>query len=581
MPIPRTNPNHWIKKLCLLAGCLLLASCRSNQSLEEIDARAYQILRDRGLVSVSGNEAFTIQNFSEQLRQKIYQAHGLYVGSPASIGLKDLPPVLGEDLAYRNTLSSDRPSVLFDFSQPLILRQVLALAAENSRNYRMQKEKVFEAALDLDLAAYDFGFQLDDFEWSSDFEENQLGNSVSRGLSQGASIGLSRQFLSGSVLRSSLALDLVQLLRAGSASAIGLKCDHSVSIPLLRGRGAHIAAEPLTRAERAVDYAIADFDFYRREFVIQIARQFYEVLQAMDQVHNARSNYDNLQQATARVAAIAESGRLPASQVDQSRQDAFRSRLRLVDAQTRHADRLDRLKESIGYPVDAILELEEAELKKLATHFLIPKSALWEKEESALFAIAFQNRPDVQTFFRQVEDAQRAVALAQDALGAELTIGGEASFGGSRSLSTVNTANIYPEFDRGRYQALLNFDFALDRKEEVHALRKVVLDLENAVRNCQAREEALKRSIRENVRRIKSDLENYQTQERSLDLAHRRVERANLFLEAGRIEVRDLLEAQEALLDSQNALTETIVNYRIHLWALERDLGILNLNQFI
>ena len=227
------------------------------------------------------------------------------------------------------------------------------------------------------------------------------------------------------------------------------------------------------------------------------------------------------------------------------------------------------------------MELEEAELTGLANQFAIPKSALWEQEESELFAIAFKNRPDVQTFFRQVEDAQRAVALAQDALRAEFTIGGEASFGGSRSLSSVDAGDVYPEFDRGHYQALLNLDFALERKEELHALRKRIIDLEQAVRRCQAREDALKRSIRENVRRIQSDLENYQTQVRSLALAHRRVERANLFLEAGRIEVRDLLEAQEALLESQNALTETIVDYRIHLWAFERDLGILNLNQFI
>ena len=233
------NPKRCdsIITLFFITGVLLLTSCRSNQSLEEIDSRAYQIVRDRGLVSVAQSEAFTIQNFSEQLRRKIYEAHKLYVGSPASLGLEDLPSVLGEDLSYRKALSPERPSVFFDFSQPLTLHQVLALAAENSRDYRMHKEKVFEAALDLDLAAYDFGFQLDDFELSSDFEENQRADTVSRGLSQGASLGLSRQFLSGSVVRSSLALDLVQLLGARSASAVGLQSDHSVSIPLLRGRG--------------------------------------------------------------------------------------------------------------------------------------------------------------------------------------------------------------------------------------------------------------------------------------------------------------------------------------------------------
>lgn len=573
--------SDWIKSLSALVILFVLVSCRSIQSLDEIDARSYQILKDRGLGEGEDSEVFTVMNFSDQLRRKIYQEQGLYLGSPATLGLADLPPVVGEEVDYRKALIADRLSVAIDFSQPLTLQQVLELAAENSRDYHSQKEKVFASALDLNLAAYDFGIQIDDFKWDSVVEQDLSGESVSRGLSQGASIGLSRQFLSGSMVRTSLAMDVVHLLRARSASSLGLISDHSVSIPLLRGRGAHIAAEPLTSAEREVDYAIAEFDFYRREFVVKIARQYYEVLQAMDQVQNAQANYENLKKATKRVAAIAQSGRLPASHVDQSRQDAYRSSLRLVDAQTRYADRLDTLKESIGYPVDASLRLEQSELTRLATEFLIPETALWEQTEAALFELAFKNRNDVQTFFRKVEDAQRAVVLAQDALRPELTIGGEASLGGSRSLSSADSEDIYPEFDRGRYQALLHVDFALDRVAESHHLRKRVMDLEQAIRSCQKHEDALKRSIRTNVRRIKSDLENYKTQVNSLALANRRVERANLFLEAGRIEVRDLLEAQEALLDSQNALTKTIVDYRIHVWAFERDLGILNINQFI
>ena len=573
--------RDWINPVSIVVILCALVSCRSIQSLEEIDARSYQILRDRGLGANEGNEVFTLMNFSDQLRRRIYQEQGLYLGSPATLGLADLPAVAGEKIDYRQPLIADRLPSAFDFSRPLTLQQILELAADNSREYHLRKEKVFASALDLNLAAYDFGIHIDDFKWNSVIEEDLSGETTSRGLSQGASIGLSRQFLSGSSVRTSLALDLVHLLRARSASSLGLMSDHSISIPLLRGRGAHIAAEPLTSAERSVEYAIAEFDFYRREFVVRIARQYYEVLQAMDQVHNAQANYANLKKATKRVAAIAQSGRLPASQVDQSRQDAYRSSLRLVDAQVRYAERLDTLKESVGYPVDACLKLEQSELTRLATQFSIPETALWEQTEVALFEIAFKNRRDVQTFFRKVEDAQRAVVLAQDALRAEITIGGEASLGGSRSLNSVDLEDVYPEFDRGRYQALLHVDLALDRVAESHSLRKRVMDLEAAIRSCQAREDTLKRSIRTNVRRIKSDLENYKTQVSSLALAHRRVERANLFLEAGRIEVRDLLEAQEALLNSQNALTKTIVDYRIHVWAFERDLGILNINQFI
>jgi outer membrane protein TolC len=52
-----------------------------------------------------------------------------------------------------------------------------------------------------------------------------------------------------------------------------------------------------------------------------------------------------------------------------------------------------------------------------------------------------------------------------------------------------------------------------------------------------------------------------------------------LFLEAGRAEIRDVLESQEALVSAQNALTAALVNYRVGELALQRDLGVLALNE--
>ena len=61
-------------------------------------------------------------------------------------------------------------------------------------------------------------------------------------------------------------------------------------------------------------------------------------------------------------------------------------------------------------------------------------------------------------------------------------------------------------------------------------------------------------------------------------LAQRRVASTNLFLEAGRAEIRDLLEAQEALVTAQNALTAALVSYRVNELALQRDLGVLEVD---
>jgi len=52
-----------------------------------------------------------------------------------------------------------------------------------------------------------------------------------------------------------------------------------------------------------------------------------------------------------------------------------------------------------------------------------------------------------------------------------------------------------------------------------------------------------------------------------------------LFLEAGRAQIRDLLESQEALLSAQNALTAAIINYRVAELELQRDMAVLQINE--
>jgi len=57
-------------------------------------------------------------------------------------------------------------------------------------------------------------------------------------------------------------------------------------------------------------------------------------------------------------------------------------------------------------------------------------------------------------------------------------------------------------------------------------------------------------------------------------LAERRVSSTSLFLQAGRAQIRDLLEAQEALILAQNGLTAAITDFRIADLALKRDMGV-------
>jgi len=72
--------------------------------------------------------------------------------------------------------------------------------------------------------------------------------------------------------------------------------------------------------------------------------------------------------------------------------------------------------------------------------------------------------------------------------------------------------------------------------------------------------------------------ESYRIQLEAVALAERRVDSTALFLQAGRAEVRDVLEAQEDLVNAQNALTAALVDYRVAELNLQRDMGVLQVS---
>jgi outer membrane protein TolC len=102
--------------------------------------------------------------------------------------------------------------------------------------------------------------------------------------------------------------------------------------------------------------------------------------------------------------------------------------------------------------------------------------------------------------------------------------------------------------------------------------------LERSVRNVQQLEDQIKFELRNELRNLIEARENYIIQTQGVDLARRRVKSTELFLNAGRAQVRDILEAQRALVLAQNALTSALVSYRVSELELQRDMGVLKVD---
>jgi outer membrane protein TolC len=199
--------------------------------------------------------------------------------------------------------------------------------------------------------------------------------------------------------------------------------------------------------------------------------------------------------------------------------------------------------------------------------------------EAETLGTALNHRLDLLVALGRVYDAQRKVVVAADALRAELTLLGTAAVGERRGAGSAELANAEIAFDEGRYAALLTLDLPLERTAERNIYRESYIFLEQAVREVQGLEDRVKLEVRSRLRSLFESREGIIIQYQAVKIAERRVKSTDLFLQAGRADVRDVLESSEALLQAKNALASALVDYRVSELELERDLGLLEVDE--
>ncbi len=588
-----------------------------SEHIGETDSGAYDHIREKQSTILGAEQPFTIERPSDLLRIRLLTGQDLSQEGQASLG----KPAPAEHWPFPREETTSPPSPIKG-PLPLSLAQALHAGAANSFSYQDFKEDVFRAALKLDLTENEFRNTFTGI-LTSLFSTEKPGRESITGMENSGEAGLTRKFGNGVALSTLLAVDLATLLGSKSASALGITADSSISIPLLRGAGRHIVQEPLTLAHRAVVYRIYDFERFKRIFAVDVAQSYLSVLQEKDRVRNTRGNYMRLTESVKRARRLADAGRLPEIQVDQAVQDELRARDSWISAKERHDLVLDEFKVLLGLPADSDIRLDRKELDLIAersARLLGEKTAraYMEKEETAAsappvsrrtpdgqggkdtdapsppgrhnpgpyelpvkdaVAVALGNRLDLRVLRGKIYDAQRAVVTAADAMGAELTLLGRAVIGEGRSIRDAERENGELDFGRGRYSALFTLDLPLERTRERVALRERMLDLDKAVRAHNRLEDRIKIDVRSRLRELLSEREGMRIQAKGVAVAKKRIGSTTLFLKAGRAAIRDLLEAEDALLNVQNALTAAVVGYRVAEMALMRDMGVLAVDE--
>ena len=596
-----------------LVSMLLLLGCQTpSQYRLEADKVAQAIVQEKQKQSLGKTEAFSIERPSDILRRRLLIAQGLPYSSEASFGtdmLKKIDHWPEEDYPRKELSSFHIVSLTADGTLQLSLAQALQIGARNSFDYQSKKEDIFRAALDLDLERNQFR-GIFRGHMDSLISTDLKGEDTVTGTQTTGSLDLRRKFKSAVELSAALAIDLVKLLTQDRSSSLGLVGDATITIPLLRGSGRHIVMEPLTQAERNIMYAIWEFERFKKTFTVNIAKEYLEVLRQLNEVENAAENYRNLIASTRRSRKMAAAGRVPEIQVDQSHQSELRARNRWISAEESYKNRLDVFKGALGLPPDAEIELDRSALDRLVALTTTTMEDIKTEETlktgketppadapiqlikparenagpleinaSEAIELGLKNRFDLKVLEEKVYDSQRKVVVAADALRAEVTLFGNATLGEPRSMATADMDNAQFRPDRGIYTALLTIDLPFERTAERNDYRKIYIQLERSVREMQKLEDDIKFSIRRRLRDMYEARESRRIQAMAQLVAERRVKSTLLFFEAGRIAIRDVLEAQEALINAKNALTSAVVGYRIAELEFQRDTGLLQVDE--
>lgn len=594
------KPNRRIL-LAIAAGLFVYMGCATPQEYRQTaDKTAYKIIEQKQMEALGRNEPFTVEPPADTLRRRLMLDQNIPYSNPASLNTKELKPIdfwpKDNYLEAKAIQGATIPSVSGPFKIALI--DALQIFAKNSRDYQNQKETLFRAALNLDLQRD--GYR-NTFTGRFDGEvATDLSNSSARSdVASSGTGGFSRKFLNGITLTGQIGLDLIKMLNPFHETTYSSFGDTSITIPLMRGSGKHIVSEPLTQAERSALYAIYTFERAKRTYALSVAQEYYSDLQAIDQITNAEKSYESIVRSTRLARRQADAGKKTPIEVDQALQQELTTRNSWISAKINFQARLDSMKNLLGLPPDAQIELDRDELATLtaSTQKIIDQSAVGsmmeesvpaadaqvylrpisnegagslEMDENKAIEIALENRLDLRQAIGNVYDKQRAVVVAADNLRAQLDLVGKGSVSKSDGIDL--------EFEKGRYNSLLTLNLPIERTREMVQYRQSILDLERAVRDLQSSEDSIKLDVRTRLRTLLENRMTLQIQAQAVKLAERRVMSTELSLQAGRITMRDLLEAQQSLLTSKNSLTAARIRYRMAELQLQRDLDVLQVD---
>jgi outer membrane protein TolC len=444
----------------------------------------------------------------------------------------------------------------------LSVEGALQLAVSQSRRYQAEKERLYLTSLTLAGAKLEFGPQ---FFAKSSGGLDRLGNGEKTG-GVNSQVGVDQVLKSGGRLGVTVVNDLFRYYTGDPRRSAVSTLSVNLAQPLLRGFGKNNAAvESLTQAERNTVYAVRNFSYFQDQFAMEIVNDYFALLAQKDVIRNRYTNFLSRVQSTKRLEGRARD-RERLQDVDQAMQAELTAKNNYVNALASFRNGLDTFKIKLGLPQGERVRLADLALREVERVGLVPVAL----DPEQAFRVAVRRQLQILNAIDKFEDSKRKVRVAKNRLKVDLNLVADASL-------DSDGATDYTKFDPNQVRAGvgLQLDLPIDRRTERNNYRATQVTFESDLRAFTLVLDNLKDSIERGMRALEQRRQNFYIQRNALTIANRRVDSTTLLQQAGRAEVRDVVEAQDAQIAAQNAVTAALVDYQVARLQLMLDIGAL------
>jgi outer membrane protein TolC len=440
----------------------------------------------------------------------------------------------------------------------LTLTEALRLALANNQGFLLDAEGLDVQLLSLEIVRHGFVPVIADPTLTATYSDT----SSTRGAgSESLALGVSQRLPFGGTVGATYSHSGSQVAGPNSYSgALTL----SLTQPLLRGAGRRVASESLVSAERNYLYNRGTFEFRRQSLLIAVVETYFGLLQQEVSIRNFERNLETVKKQARRAQIREQFGQVTRIDVFRSQLEVTRAESALAQAREQLKLALDAFKLDLGLPPANPIVLDPAVVEYRKSELTVERAV----------ALALENNPDWKNAPLRMEDARRALELASNDRLPQLDLNA------SHTWATEAEPSVIPHDLADRSWSVgATLSVPLDRYVVNRLYQQSVIAYRQAQRDYLRQRDRLESEVQTRFVQLRQAELAMEFAERAIVDAEKEVRLAEFDYQRGRATNRDVLDAQDRLLQAQNALQAALVSGRIQQLRLLQFTGVLKVDE--